>query len=79
MFDYSQVVFAALLGYLFLGQLADVSAVSRPANEETEISARNFATRSYEQIQAEYLERRRCSNRVSMSFKVVGISASRCP
>lgn len=36
----------------------DVSAVSRPANEDTEISARNFATRSYEQIQGEYLERR---------------------
>lgn len=36
----------------------DVSAVSRPANEDTEISARNFATRSYEQIQEEFLERR---------------------
>lgn len=36
----------------------DVSAVSRPANEDTEINARNIATRSYEQIKAEYLERR---------------------
>lgn len=36
----------------------DVSAVDRPANEDTEISARNFATRSYEQIQAESLKRR---------------------
>lgn len=36
----------------------DVSAVSLPANEDTEINARNFATRSYEQIQAEYLEKR---------------------
>lgn len=36
----------------------DVSAVSRPANEDTEISARNFATRSYEQMQGEFLERR---------------------
>ena len=34
------------------------------------------------QVKAGSLEavyRRRCSNRVSMSFKVVGISASRCP
>lgn len=36
----------------------DVSAVDRPANEDTEISARNFATRSYEQIRAECLQRR---------------------
>lgn len=36
----------------------DVSAVSRPANEDTEISARNFATRSYEQMQKEFLQRR---------------------
>lgn len=36
----------------------DVSAVSRPANEDTEINARKIATRSYEQIKAEYLERR---------------------
>ena len=36
----------------------DVSAVDRPANEDTEINARNFATRSYEQIQAERLQRR---------------------
>lgn len=36
----------------------DVSAVSRPANEDTEINARKFATRSYEQMQAESLERR---------------------
>lgn len=36
----------------------DVSAVSRPANEDTEISARNFATRSYEQMQKEILQRR---------------------
>lgn len=43
---------------LEIKKVYDVSAVSRPANEETEISARSFATRSYEQIQAEYLERR---------------------
>ena len=43
---------------LEIKKVYDVSAVSRPANEETEINARNFATRSYEQIQAEYLERR---------------------
>lgn len=36
----------------------DVSAVSRPANEDTEISARNFATRSYEQMQKEFLQQR---------------------
>lgn len=36
----------------------DVSAVSRPANEDTEINARKIATRSYEAIQAERLERR---------------------
>lgn len=36
----------------------DVSAVSRPANEDTEINARNFATRSYEQMQKEILQRR---------------------
>ena len=34
----------------------DVSAVSRPANEDTEINARNFATRSYEQMQKEFLQ-----------------------
>jgi len=43
---------------LEIKKVYDVSAVSRPANEDTEISARNFATRSYEQIQREYLERR---------------------
>ena len=43
---------------LEIKKVYDVSAVSRPANEETEISARNFATRSYEQIQGEDLERR---------------------
>lgn len=43
---------------LEIKKVYDVSAVSRPANEETEINARNFATRSYEQIQGEYLERR---------------------
>ena len=43
---------------LEIKKVFDVSAVSRPANEDTEISARNFATRSYEQIQGEYLERR---------------------
>lgn len=36
----------------------DVSAVSRPANEDTEISARNFATRSYEQMRKEILQHR---------------------
>lgn len=35
----------------------DVSAVDRPANEDTEINARNFATRSYEQMKAERLQR----------------------
>lgn len=43
---------------LEIKKVYDVSAVSRPANEDTEISARNIATRSYEQLQAEYLERR---------------------
>lgn len=36
----------------------DVSAVSRPANEDTEINARNFATRSYEQMRKEILQHR---------------------
>ena len=35
----------------------DVSAVDRPANEDTEINARNFATRSYGQMKAERLQR----------------------
>ena len=43
---------------LEIKKVYDVSAVSRPANEDTEINARNFATRSYEQIRGEYLERR---------------------
>ncbi len=43
---------------LEIKKVFDVSAVSRPANEDTEISARNFATWSYEQIQGEYLSRR---------------------
>lgn len=43
---------------LEIKKVYDVSAVSLPANEDTEINARNFATRSYEQIQAEYLEKR---------------------
>ena len=43
---------------LEIKKVYDVSAVSRPANEDTEISARNFASRSYEQIRGESLERR---------------------
>lgn len=39
-------------------QVYDVSAVSIPANGDTEISARAFASRSYEQERQELLKRR---------------------
>lgn len=39
-------------------KIYDVSAVSIPANPDTEISARNFADRSYQQYQEECLKKR---------------------
>lgn len=39
-------------------EVYDVSAVSIPANGDTEISARNFARRSYEAEKQELLKRR---------------------
>lgn len=43
---------------LKIKKVYDVSAVSIPANNDTEISARNFANRSYEQEKQELLRRR---------------------
>ena len=43
---------------LKIKKVYDVSAVSIPANNDTEISARNFANRSYEQEKQELLKRR---------------------
>lgn len=43
---------------LKIKKMYDVSAVSIPANQDTEISARNFAHRSYEQDQQERLLKR---------------------
>ena len=43
---------------LKIAKVYDVSAVSIPANGDTEISARAFASRSYEQEKQERLERR---------------------
>jgi len=43
---------------LKIKKVYDVSAVSIPANGDTEISARNFAHRSYEQEKQELLNRR---------------------
>jgi HK97 family phage prohead protease len=43
---------------LKIKKMYDVSAVSIPANQDTEISARNFAHRSYEQEQQERLLKR---------------------
>lgn len=43
---------------LKIKKVYDVSAVSIPANNDTEISARNFASRSYEQEKQELLSRR---------------------
>lgn len=43
---------------LWIWQKTYVSAVSIPANNDTEISARNFANRSYEQEKQELLKRR---------------------
>lgn len=43
---------------LKIKKVYDVSAVSIPANDDTEISARNFARRSYEAEKQELLKRR---------------------
>ena len=43
---------------LKIAKVYDVSAVSIPANGDTEISTRNAASRSYEQEKQERLERR---------------------
>lgn len=43
---------------LKIAKVYDVSAVSIPANGDTEISTRNAASRSYEQEKQEWLERR---------------------
>ena len=43
---------------LKIKKVYDVSAVSIPANGDTEISARNFARRSYEAERQELLNRR---------------------
>ena len=43
---------------LKIKKVYDVSAVSIPANGDTEISARNFARRSYEEEKQELLKRR---------------------
>lgn len=43
---------------LKIKKVYDVSAVSIPANGDTEISARNFARRSYEAEKQELLKRR---------------------
>jgi HK97 family phage prohead protease len=43
---------------LKIKKVYDVSAVSIPANQDTEISARAFASRSYEQEKQELLKRR---------------------
>lgn len=50
--------FARAAVILKIKKVYDVSAVSIPANGDTEISARNFARRSYEAEKQELLNRR---------------------
>lgn len=46
----------------------DVSAVSIPANNDTEISARAFASRSYERERQELLKRRAAILKIKASL-----------
>lgn len=58
-----------------VGKLYDVSAVSFPANEGTEISARNYSTGVVEEIQAERLAKRNKENarrRLEIKLKMLG-------
>ena len=55
---YVAVEHTAFIIPIKIKKVYDVSAVSIPANNDTEISARNFANRSYEQEKQELLKRR---------------------
>lgn len=58
-----------------VGKLYDVSAVSFPANEGTEISARKYSTGVVEEIQAERLAKRNKENarrRLEIKLKMLG-------
>ena len=54
---------------LKIKKVYDVSAVSIPANNDTEISARAFASRSYERERQELLKRRAAILKIKASYK----------
>lgn len=53
---------------LKIKKVYDVSAVSIPANGDTEISARNFARRSYEAEKQERIKRRAAILKIKASL-----------